>query len=479
MSKTLRSFPVPLALTACLLAAGPAEGAARFTIRGAGFGHGVGMSQYGALGQAQKGVRYDAILRHYYTGTELGTTDPARTVRVLLQSASTVRFSGAARAGGRALSPSKTYSARARGGQVELLGPRGGRVALLAGPLSVTGAGGTVQLAGRAGNGRSDGHYRGALELRPATFGGLDVINAVSLEDYVRGVVAWESPASWPAEALKAQAVAARTYAITTRRSGTFDQYPDTRSQMYGGVAAETASTDAAVAATSGQVVTYDGEPVVTFFFSTSGGRTENVENTSLGTTPQPWLKSVADPYDKVSPRHTWKPVTMSLPTARARLSGLVKGSFKGIKVAKRGRSPRIVSADVVGSRGRVRVSGATLRARLGLYDTWAYFTTIGVRTAPPPQPPAPEPQPAPQAAGDGTGGATIARMRPLASLTGSVMPAHRGAEVQVQLRRDGRWRTVGSATVGRGGTYRVAIARRGTYRVLYWGDAGASISVR
>ena len=94
-------------------------------------------------------------------------------------------------------------------------------------------------------------------------------------------MVSRESPSSWPAEALKAQAVAARTYAITTSKAGDgWDQYADTRSQVYGGVAAETASTNAAVAATRGQVVTYDGEPVVTFFFSTSGGRTENVENT-------------------------------------------------------------------------------------------------------------------------------------------------------------------------------------------------------
>jgi stage II sporulation protein D len=477
MSKLLRSLPI--ALVAGLLAAPAADGAARLTIRGAGFGHGVGMSQYGALGQAKQGVAYDAILRHYYSGTALGTTDPNRPVRVLMQSTAVARFAGAAQAGGRALDPAKTYTARSVGGQVQLLAPSGRRLGTYAAPLVIgPPSGGALMLGGRAGNGRTNGSYRGTLELRPGVFGGLDVINAVGLEDYVRGVVAWESPSSWPAEALKAQAVAARTYAITTHRSGTFDQYPDTRSQMYGGVAAETASTDAAVAATAGQVVTYDGKPVVTFFFSTSGGRTENVENTSLGVAPQPWLKSVPDPYDSVSPRHTWKPVTLTLAQARARLGGLVKGSFRGVEVVKRGRSPRIVSADVVGTRGRTRVTGATLRARLGLYDTWAYFTTIGVRVSPPPAP-APEPAgPDPQAASDGTGGATASRRRPVATLTGTVLPAHRGAAVRVQLRRDGRWTTVGSATLGRGGSYRVAVSRHGTYRVLYWGDAGASIRV-
>jgi stage II sporulation protein D len=479
MSKPLRSLT--LALTACLLVAAPAQGAggrATFTIRGAGFGHGVGMSQYGAMGWAEHGATYDQILSHYYTGTALGTTDPNHPVRVLLQSASTVRFAGATRAGTKVLSPARTYAARAAGTQVSLFGPRGKRLGTFAGPLEVAGGPDGLLLAGRAGNGRTNGRYRGTLELRPGVLGGLDAINALSLEDYVRGVVAWESPASWPIEALKAQAVAARTYGITTKRSGTFDQYPDTRSQMYGGIAAETAATDEAVAATAGQVVTYDGQPVVTYFFSTSGGRTENVENTSLGSTPEPWLKSVADPYDSVSPRHTWAPIKLTLGAARAKLSGLVKGSFRGIAVVKRGRSPRIVAADVVGSRGRTRVSGATLRARLGLYDTWAYFTTIGIHRAPAPETPAPV-QPNPQSASDGTGGASMASRRAVATLTGEVLPAHRGAEVQVQLRRDGRWSTVAGTALGAGGRYRVPVTRRGTYRVVYWGDAGDSIAIR
>jgi stage II sporulation protein D len=476
MSKTLRSLT--LALAACLIAAVPAHGAARFTIRGAGFGHGVGMSQYGALGYAEHGATYAEILAHYYTGTTLGTTDPAHTVRVLLQSTTTARFSGAVQAGDRPLSPDQTYRARARAGQVELLNDRGKRIAAFTAPLQLVPGPTPLLLGGRAGNGHADGLYRGTLELRPGLFGGLDVVNAVGLEDYVRGVVAWESPASWPIEALKAQAVAARTYAITTRRSGSFDQYPDTRSQMYGGVAAESAATDQAVAATGGQVVTYGGEPVVTYFFSTSGGQTENVENTALGTTPQPWLKSVPDPYDGVSPRHTWAPVKLTLRGARAKLAGLVKGSFRGIEVVRRGSSPRIVAADVVGSQGRTRVTGATLRARLGLYDTWAYFTTIGVHRAPAPDAP-PAAQPAPQAVGDGSGGASMTRRQALAALEGEVLPAHPGAEIQVQLLRDGGWQTVASAQVGAGGRYRVPVTRRGTYRVVYWGDAGPPLAVR
>ena len=310
------------------------------------------------------------------------------------------------------------------------------------------------------------GAYRGILEFRPDTFGGVNAINAVSLEDYIAGVVARESPSSWPAEALKAQAVAARTYAITTSKAGAgFEHYADTRSQVYGGVAAETPSTNQAVADTRGQVVTYDGEPVVTFFFSTSGGRTENVENTNVGAGPQPWLKSVEDPYDDVSPKHRWGPIKLTRAQAGAKLAGLVKGRFRGIQVTKRGRSPRIVSADIVGTGGRTRVDGATLRARLGLLDTWAYFTSIASRKAPP----------------TGTGGTTAgaAGPRPRASVAGTVVPARVGAEVQIQIREGGSWKRVASTLVRRGGYYRAAVASAGTYRAVFAGDAGPSIRIR
>jgi stage II sporulation protein D len=198
-------------------------------------------------------------------------------------------------------------------------------------------------------------------------------------------VIPLESPASWPLEALKAQAVAARTYALTTSKGGAgFDHYADTRSQVYGGAGAEQPSTNEAADATAGQLVTYGGEPVPTYFFSTSGGRTEDVENTTLGDAPKPWLKSVVDKYDSVSPKHRWGPIRMRYRTAGRKLRGLVKGRFKGIKVVQRGSSPRIVAADVIGSRGRTRVDGATIRARLGLFDSWVYFSRVKKRPAAP-----------------------------------------------------------------------------------------------
>jgi stage II sporulation protein D len=335
-------------------------------------------------------------------------------------------------------------------------------------PLRATGPG-LLTLKGRAGNGRTDGTYRGALEFRGGTFGGVNAINALPVDDYVKGVIPLESPASWPIDALKAQAVAARTYALTTSKAGAgFEHYPDTRSQVYGGAGAEQPSTNLAADQTAGQLVTYDGTPVPTYFFSTSGGRTEDVENTSLGTEPKPWLKSVEDEYDEVSPKHRWGPIRMSYAAAGAKLRGLVQGRFKGIEVIRRGSSPRVVEADVIGSRGRTRVDGATLRARFGLFDSWTYFTAIKTRKTRPP-------------ADSGTGGVkpVVARVPLIAGLAGEVIPARKGSRVQVQRRTGGRWVTVGTTTTGRSGRYSVGVPSTGLYRVVYKRDAGPSVHVR
>src|SRR3954454_23207721 len=423
------ALPVPLTrtvsalLAALLVFAAPAAAKpkATFTIRGAGFGHGVGMSQYGALGYAEHGWEAASILRHYYTGTALGTTAPAAKVRVLLSTARKARITGARQAGTRRLDPATTYTVKRHGvSQVDLFdGAK--RVTTFTAPLQVAGAGGVTTLGGH-------GAYRGVLEFTPGLFSGLSVIDSVSLDDYVQGVVPAESPAGWPLEALKAQAVAARTYAITTSRGADFDQYADTRSQVYRGVSVETAASNRAVAETRGQIVTYQGRPVTTYFFSTSGGRTEDVENSFAGSSPQPWLKSVDDPYDNVSPRHRWAPATMALSRAGRKLRGLVRGSFRGIRVTRRGVSPRIVSADVLGTRGATTVSGATLRAKLGLFDTWAYFTTITSGKA---KPKAAVPS---QQAADPSGGAivgataTAARVCSSRALAGTVLGARRGS---------------------------------------------------
>ena len=464
----MRRLIPPTAIVALLALPTGAHGATSLTIKGAGFGHGVGMSQYGAMGFAKQGKGYREILGHYYTRTQLGRLDADPAVRVLIQANKTsVTFNGATRAGSRRLEPTSAYSATAYGAsEVVLRSASGRKLGRYPAPLRIGGSGGRpVILSG-------SGAYRGALELRPAQFGGLNAINAVGLEDYVRGVVALESPASWPLEALKAQAVAARTYALTTSKKGAgWDHYPDTRSQMYGGVQAETLSTDRAVAATRGEVVTYDGKPVTTYFFSTSGGRTENVEFGLPGGEPKPWLKSVDDPYDDVSPKHRWTK-RLSMGAASAKLGGLVKGSLREIRVVKRGVSPRIVDAEVVGTGGRTGVSGPTLRARFGLDDSWAFFTVAGADA---------EPQGG-RTEGDPGTGATPARAarRTGGLVRGFFRPARRGSTVVVLRRTSaGVWRVETRTHAGRGGRFSATVGRPGVYRPMLGDLPGPDVRLR
>ncbi len=355
--------------------AGPAVAGAKakakgaWIVKGAGYGHGIGMSQYGAYGSAKAGKNHQQILGQYYTGTTLGTS-ASETIRVLLLPyQANVRFGGASAACGQAINPGKDYIAVRSGDGVVLRDTSGGAVANCGTVLSATGPG-MVNLAGK-------GVYRGALEVRASSNpGALNAINAVDIESYLRGVVAEESPSSWPLEALKAQAVAARSYALTTGVSGNgFDAYDDTRSQVYGGVAGETARTDQAVAATANQVVLYQGRVAETFFFSTSGGHTENNENSFLGGTPLPYLRGVPDPNEANagSSYHRWVR-KFSQRSIQAELGSLVKGRLRGVQIVKRGVSPRIVRARVVGSGGTTTTTGPELRSRLGLPDTWATF---------------------------------------------------------------------------------------------------------
>lgn len=367
----LRASLVAAAVASLAMLAPSAASAKKWVVKGAGFGHGTGMSQYGAKGFAARGTPYSSILGHYYTGTTLGTA-PSQTVRVLLRPyLPSARFRGAGSACGVGLKPGKTYVAKRKGAGVVLRTKKGIRVAKCSGLLSATGAP-TVELIGK-------GAYRGALEVRPSSVPGrLNAINAVEIEDYLKGVVPKESPASWPIEALKAQAVAARSYAIATPVKGNgFDQYDDTRSQLYAGVSAEAARTNQAVDATRSQVVLYNGKVAQTFFFSTSGGHTENNEHSSLGFggTPIPYLRGVPDPYEAEAgaPYYRWKR-KFSLGRMNSLLGSLVRGKLKKVIVTQRGASPRIVRANLIGSRGTTTVTGPQLRDQLGLPDTWATF---------------------------------------------------------------------------------------------------------
>ena len=475
---------VVLALTVAMLAAAPAaQAATKLTITGAGFGHGIGMSQYGAYGYSLHLKDYGFILGHYYTGTTLGQLDSNPEVKVLLQGGKhAVSFSGAVAAGDLKLDTAKTYTVRRGDGGLVMRDATGAAVGTTPGPVRIDAAvGEPLRLNGTSVPGVRNGLYRGALVISASGSSALTAVNALDLEDYVRGVVSGESPSAWPVEALKAQAVAARTYALTTHAGGgLFDQYADTRSQVYRGVAAETPNTDAAVAATAGQVVTFGGQPVTTYFFSTSGGETEDVENVFVGSDPKPWLKAVEDPFDGVSPKHRWGPYRFTASQVQRKLRRYLRGSFKRIRVVQRGVSPRVVRAQVVGTRGVTDVTGPQLRSAFGLFDTWAYFSSVTskaskskkVEKKAKPVTPAGDPS------GGVSPGVRAASLR-APRLEGTIAPARAGRWLKVQRRVGGRWVTAADSKVLCGGRYSVAVPGAGVYRVVYGVAVGPDVRVR
>ena len=436
-----------------------ADAAVRHVIKGAGFGHGIGMSQYGAYGYALEGAKYPGILAHYYKGTRLSTA-PGEPVRVLLQPVDPyIRVRGATSVGGRSLKPSTLYVAKRGSGGIVVSTSDGDRVARLGSTITFHSKD-PMRLMGPALNGVSSGLYRGDIEVS-VDGGGVTAINELSMDSYLRGVVAGEMPSTWPLEALKVQAVAARTYALATRKtSGAFDQYPDTRSQVYRGVTGESVRSDAAVSDTAGQIVTYAGEPAVTYYFSTSGGHTENVEFSFVGSLSKPWLVGVPDPYDTQSPYHRWQ-VTFSARRLDRALGA--PGDFKRLKVLQRGVSPRVVRASVIGTAGSRTVSGPQVRAALGLRDTW--FTDYRVATS-----------------ASGARSARPASWGPTRSrrvLEGEFQPAPRKRVLRIERRAGGHFRAVARARTSRSGSYRVELSLAGVYRVRYGTVTGPPVRVR
>jgi stage II sporulation protein D len=362
------------------------------TMVGRGWGHGIGMSQWGAYGYAKNGWTYKQILRHYYTGISLGKVDN-QVIRVRLRGGvASVKVTCA-----------NAFRAYTSGAQLDIPGGTTAAVTWVDGQYRVT-AGTLVKtfsapvtfkpLSGLLKTVTADdwgktGTYRGLIRVLH-TSSGFTMINKLPMESYLRGVVPHEMSASWPLEALKAQACAARSYAERSRNPGeAFDVYCTTRDQAYSGVRVEAAAPNAAVKGTAGVVPTYGGQPIAAFYFSTSGGHTENIENV-WQTSPIAYLKGVDDPYDTFSPLHLWpeNPILHAADWYEDRLGVYgtdnptgVKGALRGVYVVKRGVSPRVVKAALIGTSGVTYVSGASLRYKLALRDTWARFTSMSMTT--------------------------------------------------------------------------------------------------
>lgn len=223
--------------------------------------------------------------------------------------------------------------------------------------------------------------YRGAVVLRPTTktdssgisdTTGINLINVLDLEDYLLSVVPSEVPSLWPKEVLKAQAIAARSYAVANfgkHKSEGYDVKATVDDQVYRGVVAESAETNAAVAATSGLVLKNGNKVISAFFHSTSGGSTEVSEN--VWGKPLPYLKSVVD-YDDAAPQFTWRKTITSQALAKALLGSAPDSPLLGVLVIGRhpGDSQRVRDILVVGQNSARIIAGTELRRLFNLPST-------------------------------------------------------------------------------------------------------------
>ncbi|TLM79432.1 MAG: SpoIID/LytB domain-containing protein, partial [Actinobacteria bacterium] len=357
-----RSRTPALALTVfALLLAFPALAHAAeptFTFTGRGWGHGIGMSQYGSKGYAEHGWTYDRILKRYYQGTTLGTV-PGKKVRVAIQKDNIAQPSWRMRANssllkvknryGRELEmgTDTVYTFTAGPGGVVIVKDQASRVvtSVLAPAAVWERGGGQPEVLDASGPlDWTSVCYKGEMWL-VVSGSNLYAYNHVPMETYVTCVGPREMPASWHAEALKVQAVAARSYAyVSLRSTGDYDVYCTTRSQVYNGWGRASGGTmtrhssdylyDAPVAATANKVVTYGTTVVQTFFTSTSGGHTENIENVWPGATPRPYYTGVADEYESVSgsPYHVWPEDDLAFTASGLRSELLEQNSTGGYK---------------------------------------------------------------------------------------------------------------------------------------------------
>ncbi|MHB1018013.1 MAG: SpoIID/LytB domain-containing protein [Coriobacteriia bacterium] len=426
-------------LSLTLALGGPAAALAEttFNLTSRGYGHGLGMSQYGAKAFAEHGYSYDYILRYYYGNagrdpkTKVVTWSAAEPTRdVNLDGAANGTNAGYTKttwtirpghAGSRLfvyVSPSEVYYApdgwstfTAVGNTITWKRPDGS-TQVFSGTILVRGESGTPYLTQvMEGTGQYSHTYvrfRGYFKLT-ASAGKIKLINNVKMNEYLYGVVPRESPSGWHIEALKAQAVAARAYSWTSTRA---ELYTTTADQVYGGHSRgadrssttphETTRTNTAVDATTGQVVTYDGAMIRTYFMSTSGGHTEDSKNVWGGYFPH--LTGVPDPFELTagSPAHTWQIKQLTATQVRAallaqpvttedriELEKLVPNPIVSMRVVERGVSGRVMKVAFTGPTGDVTyIQGRTrmdyFKNALGFTykDRWIYVNPKSSRIA-------------------------------------------------------------------------------------------------
>ena len=313
-----------------------------FLLDGRGWGHGVGMSQWGAEGYARHGYAYRKILAHYYPQTHIGLATPREVRVLLLEGQDSVRVASSA--------PFLVVDARGK--------KRHKRLVVARKPLRFEPGAQPLRVNGVA--------YRGSVVVKRKP-DGLMAVNVLPLDRYLRGVVPWEVPKGWHQATYRAQAVAARSYTLATLHTGEdFDLYPDQRSQMYGGVPAERTETNLAIGSTAGQVLVWRDRIVPGFYFSTSGGRTSSVHDAWPKAKQVPYLVSVADPYDYISPHHVWPTQVL---TAGEVAHELGVPTVRDVQVVHNS-SGRASAVRLLGAHGWKRLSGSVVREKFGLGST-------------------------------------------------------------------------------------------------------------
>ncbi|HUF85282.1 MAG TPA: SpoIID/LytB domain-containing protein, partial [Acidimicrobiia bacterium] len=366
--------------------AGPIALPDTITFHGRGWGHGVGMSQYGAHGRALAGQSAGTILSHYYKNTTMGSISNV-SVRVLVLSGFRATPSNPLQIFGRGGSWSidgiaATFPADARlkmipttvGGttswQAVVNRSDGTTLYVAKVPARITvrpGSGASLQLWSKPS---AYDRFRGTLRVIAATgsTASVRVVNHLSMETYLKGVVPAEVSASWPAEVVKAQAIAARSYAGRRLHpdSGQFDLYDDTRHQVYRGMLAEKSGTNAAISATAGKVRRApNGSIANTLFHSTGGGATEHNENVFVSGTgeqvssPVKYLRGSMDrqadgaPYDEASNFATWRTHNYTLAQIQKFFGADSRtnvGTLVALDLTDRGVSGRLVSVTLIGA---------------------------------------------------------------------------------------------------------------------------------
>ena len=382
----------------------PSEVAAEttFTFDGGGWGHGVGMSQYGAKGRADAGQSAATIIAAYYTGTQISTVvQPNVRVHLADTASTTILFSTATTITGNggplaSVVSGETVEFTAVGSayQLQIISPTPKAiVAIAANDVVVAPLNGNPARLSATGN----RYNNGRLVIRLASAGTLQVVNeSLTMQQYVNGL--GEVPSSWPIEALKAQALAARTYAynrLLTPRTSTYDILSTTSDQVYVGYEKEVGPSGNrwvdAVTATNQQIITYNGAPIDALYGSSNGGYSEDSEYAFVSALP--YLRANPDPFDNAvgNPNFRW-----SRSYTGAELGQYVT-AYRGVNIGpvssyqvsgNTSRVGRIDRANVklVGTSGSVTITGSQLRdminrnapANRQLLSTLLFFHPIG-----------------------------------------------------------------------------------------------------